>query len=92
MKLLKIIRAVKMLGKATRAIQAQNHNLQPRTGVSSVRLPLRWAWLAIKECLREMAGVGSLARCKASGHTLKQESEFKNPTLASSSTRCATWL
>ena len=35
MKLLKIICAAKMLGKADKTIQAQNHNLQPHTGVTS---------------------------------------------------------
>jgi len=46
--LLKITCAAKMLGKADKTIQAQNHNLQPHTGVPLVRLPLCWAWLAIK--------------------------------------------
>lgn len=88
MKLLKIICAE----KAARAIQAQNHNLQPCTSVTSVRLPPRWAWLAIKQCLQERAGMGSLVWCKALGHALKQESEFKHRTLASFSTRRAAWL
>lgn len=92
MKLLKIICAAKMLGKACKTIQAQNHNLQPHTGVTSVRLPLRSAWLAIKEWLRETAGVEWLEVCKASGHALKQESEFKYLTLASFSKCCAAWL
>lgn len=66
-----------MLGKTDKTIEPQNPNLQPRTSVALEKSPLRWAWLVIKEWLRETAGVGSLAVCKASGHALKQESEFK---------------
>lgn len=61
MKLPKIICAAKVQEEADNASRAQNHNLQPHTGVTWVRLrlPLRGAWLAIKEWLREPAGVGS---------------------------------
>lgn len=66
-----------MLGKAERTIEAQNPNLQSCTGVPLVKSPLCWLWLVIKEWLRETAGMGSFAVCEASGHALKQESEFK---------------
>lgn len=59
MKLLKIICAAEVQEEADNTSQAQNRNLQAHTGVTLVRLPLRGAWLAIKEWLREPAGVGS---------------------------------
>lgn len=59
MKLLKIICAAKVQEEADNTSQAQNHNLQPHTGVTLVRLALCGAWLAIKEWLREPAGVRS---------------------------------
>lgn len=58
-KLLKIICAAKVQEEADNISQAQNHNLQAHTGVPLVRLPLRGAWPAIKERLREPAGAGS---------------------------------
>lgn len=59
MKLLKIICAAEVQEEADNTSQAQNRDLRAHTGVTLVRLPLRGAWLAIKEWLREPAGVGS---------------------------------
>lgn len=59
MKLLKIICAAKVQEEVDNTSQAENHNLRAHTGVTLVRLPLRGAWLAIKEWLRELTGVGS---------------------------------
>lgn len=78
MKLLKIICAAKVQEEADNTSQAQNHNLQAHSGVTLVRLPLCGAWLAIKEWLRELAGVGwDRWRCARHGAALKQDSGFR---------------
>lgn len=96
MKLLKIICAAKVQEEADNTSQAQNHNLQAHSGVTLVRLPLRGAWLAIKEWLRERREWDGIAAAWGSSETalwiqtlIKQESGFKPSTPASFRERCS---